>query len=837
MSFDRAWILLVTIIPVAWAVREWTGTVRRGALCLKAGTFIAIIAALAGPRLAFFDTKVAVAVLADTSRSLTTQDLERASSIATEITRARGRHWTEVIPFARSARKPAPQERGKSWNLQYTAGDAGHGTDLEAAIREAIGTLPAGMVPRVALISDGNENLGSAARAAWQAQQLGIPIDTFALAGSPPPDLRVESVALPSLVFSGEHFPIDVTVNAPRHADARVTVTADGKTLGLSEVNLEPGVNHLRVRASITTTGAVDLAGAITGTGLGEARFDQAVTIRRPRALLVSNDPAGTEEHFQKTLESSQFEVQITSQIPDSFDDYQLVIFNNWDADSVPMARKQALEKFVQQGGGLLWIAGERNIYVDNKRPDDPLDRTLPAKLAPPRTPEGTCVILIIDKSSSMEGKKMELARLAAIGVVENLRPIDEVGVLIFDNSFQWAVPVRRAEDRSLIKRLIAGITPDGGTQIAPALTEAYRKIVYQNAVYKHIVLLTDGISEEGDSLSLSREAANNRITISTVGLGQDVNRAYLEKIAAVAKGKSYFLNEPAGLEQIVLKDVQEHTGSTAVEKPAQVAVAKPAEVLDGVGIDSAPPLRGYIRYITKPTADTILTVDEKDPLLVRWQYGLGRVVVFTSDAKSRWATSWLAWNGFDRLWANVTRDLLPRAQSSEAQAELDSSSDDLVINYRLTRNIDEPASIPAIYAFGPDGFHAPLKVNKATAGSYRGVVHIGRNQGLFRVRPLIESRAFPEVGFYRPEDELTDHSSDELLLRQIAKSTGGRFNPAVKDVFDAAGRAVPSSMELWPGLLALALLLNLIELISRKWKGLIESFQRSAAPASPANP
>ena len=79
--------------------------------------------------------------------------------------------------------------------------------------------------------------------------------------------------------------------------------------------------------------------------------------------------------------------------------------------------------------------------------------------------------------------------------------------------------------------------------------------------MYKHIVLLTDGISEEGDSLTLAQEAANNRITISTVGLGQDVNRAYLEKIAAYAKGKSYFLNDPSGLEQILLKDVKEHTG------------------------------------------------------------------------------------------------------------------------------------------------------------------------------------------------------------------------------------------------------------------------------------
>ena len=156
----------------------------------------------------------------------------------------------------------------------------------------------------------------------------------------------------------------------------------------------------------------------------------------------------------------------------------------------------------------MLVIAGERNVYAENKKVEDALDRTLPAKLAPPRSPEGTAVVIIIDKSSSMEGKKIELARQAAIGVVENLRPIDLVGVLIFDNSFQWDVPIRHAEDKVLIKRLISGIIPDGGTQIAPALAEAYRKVLPTHATFKHIVLLTDGISEEGDSLDLSKEAA-----------------------------------------------------------------------------------------------------------------------------------------------------------------------------------------------------------------------------------------------------------------------------------------------------------------------------------------
>ena len=103
---------------------------------------------------------------------------------------AQGRHWMRVIPFARSTRDLGKSEEQQPWTLRLTAGEAGRATDLEAAVREAIASLPAGMVPRVALISDGKENKGSIARAAWQAQQLGIPIDTFALAGRPEPALR-----------------------------------------------------------------------------------------------------------------------------------------------------------------------------------------------------------------------------------------------------------------------------------------------------------------------------------------------------------------------------------------------------------------------------------------------------------------------------------------------------------------------------------------------------------------------------------------------------------------------------------------------------------------------
>ena len=834
MTFDRPWALILALFPLAWAIWEWRASSRRLGLLLKAAAFAAILAAFAEPRVTIYQTKVAVAVLADTSASIAPADLRNESEFANQVERARGGNWTRVIPFARVTRNTSPQESLKgAWQLRYTAGAPGRGTNLESAIRDAAASLPSGMVPRILLISDGNENLGSAARAIWQVQQLGIPVDTLPLAGRPKPGLRLDSVALPGQVFSGERFPIDITVESPRSTPASVEMTAEGKSLGVNSVDLGAGTNHLRLHANVNSAGAIELAGKIAAAELGEARFEQAVTLRRPKALLVSNDPPASEQHLLRTLQANQFEVQQSSMgVPPQLTDYQLVLINNWNMQSIPDARKSALEAFVKGGGGLVWIGGEQNVYVDKKGEEDALDRALPAKLAPPRTPDGTAVVLIIDKSSSMEGRKIELARAAATNVVENLRPIDSVGVLMFDNTFEWAVPIRKADQPAVIKRLIAGIQPDGGTQIAPALNEAYRRIVPENAIYKHIVLLTDGISEEGDSMALAREAKANRVTISTVGLGLDVNRAYLERVAFAAEGKSYFLNDPAGLEQLLLHDVEEHTGMTAVEKQIRPHVTKQAEILDGVDIENAPPLRGYVRFQARPTADTILDADPKDPLLVRWQYGLGRAAVFTSDAKNRWAQNWVTWPGFDRLWANIFRDLLPHAPASEAIADFDRASNDLVVDYHLTPNVPEPATPPDIFAIGPNGYHAPLKVSKVAAGHYRAQLNIGQNQGLFRVRPLEDSAAFPEVGFYRQEDEMLEYGNNEALLQQVASATGGRFRPDPRQLFDPADRSITATMQLWPALLGLAILLNLAELVMRKSRGLLESLGLRPRPA-----
>jgi uncharacterized protein YegL len=511
--------------------------------------------------------------------------------------------------------------------------------------------------------------------------------------------------------------------------------------------------------------------------------------------------------------------------MPDNLDDAQLIVFNNINFEAMRSDDKDRIEKFVQGGGGALWIAGENNMYVDHKNlPEDAVERTFPAKLAPPREPEDTVVVLVMDKSASMEGKKIELSRAAATGVIENLRPEDQVGILIFDNSFQWTVPIRRADDKPMLKRLIAGINPDGGTQIPAALNEAYKKIAPMTATFKHMVLLTDGISEEGDSMKLARDAADHKVTISAIGLGQDVNRPYLEKLAQNAGGKSYFLNDPSGLEQILLHDVKEHTGTVAIEKAIAVNVKHPSGLLDKVDMTKAPNLQGYVRFDPKPSADEALEVDGKDPLLISWQYGLGRATVFASDAKSRWSADWVAWQGFDTLWTNIFRDLLPRGTESEANASFDSANQELVVDYHLSNRSAAPETPPEIYAIGPGDFRKPVQLARVSPLDYRARVRIGDVQGLFRVRPLNDSRIFPEVGLYRPEEEMTEYGSNQTLLKSVAMATGGRFNPTPDQAFDNGGQSIESTARLWPLLLSIAILLNLVELVMRKWRGIVET-------------
>jgi hypothetical protein len=816
MAFEHPWVLLLLPVLAGWAIYQSRQGRRVPHLLFRSVIYGLILVALASPIWELPDSTVRVVALTDVSESVGDQGVAEAQRILGQLD-AEGGSALTVIPFGsrpldgNGLRLPGPE----------TVRGIGRGTNLESAVRYGLASLPARSVPRLALISDGLENQGSLLRAAWQARSLGVPIEVYPLPGRAAPSLDIRSLDFPPRVWSGERFPLQLVVDAPSAMRARVEITVDGKRIGLSELDLSAGANDLKLSLSVQGEGVSELrvtVGAVGGATSGEVRKAGAIAFRRPSALFVSSTSQQEDANLLQVLNEAKYKLKITDTLPDRVGDFQLLVLNNQDLENYPDNAKKRVEDYVLAGGGLLVVAGERNVYVERPpgTPEDALTRALPAKLAPPQSEEGTVVTLILDKSSSMEGRKMQLARVAAIGVIDNLRPQDFVGVLVFDNSHQWAVPIRKAEAKTLIKRLVSGIMPDGGTQIAPALEEGYRKVLPLKASFKHIVLLTDGISEEGDSINLAKEAALNKITISTVGLGRDVNRNYLQKVAENAKGSAYFVEDPSMLQQILLKDVMEHTGSTAIEGNVSVKVARESELMEGIDFTKAPPLKGFVKFEAKPTADLLLRVDREDaPLLARWQYGLGRAAVFTSDAKGRWAADWLNWEGYDRFWANVVRDLLPRSAPQESSIRYDEARNLLLVEYRV-----DPAKRrqpPDLYLFGPDDYRRALTVQTVAPGLYRVEAPTGDRRGLFRVRPVEDSEEFPELGYYLEEQEIHDFGNNERLLQQVAAFTGGRVNPSASQVFDAGNQRVQSDTVLWPFLIAGAILLQLIELFLRK--------------------
>lgn len=808
MTVASNWLLALALAPLAWAAWEWRSSRRRIALLLKALSFSVILLALAEPRWQSFEQRSGIAVLADASASIPAAQRTLEQQFADRIQSAAADSVVRAIEFDSGVRRAAGSP---------AAAAPASGTNLELAIQGALSALPPDRAPRIALLSDGLENLGVVERAVEQARQRGVPIDTISLPGRAAPQLQLLAADAPAQVYSGELFPIDLAIESPAEADVDIRLEADGVAIGSSRGHLNPGSNYLRTQARLRSNGSVLVSGVIDGGPAGELAFARAVRIAQPRALVITDAASGG--HLESVLQASGFALDFRRRDDDPLrESYDLVVADNQDFEQWPAGFKSELEAFVSSGGGFLLIAGEQNRYVEHiADAGDPLERMLPANLSPPRTPESTVVVLVLDKSSSMEGRKMDLARQSAMGVIDNLREVDQVGVLVFDNTFEWAIPVRANDDPRRLKELIAGVIADGGTQIAPALKEAYQQILPREAVYRHVLLLTDGISEEGDSLQIAKQAVDEKVTISTIGLGRDVNRSYLERIAQTALGRFYAVLDVSQLAGVVLRDVLEHTGSSLSEQEFRPLVLQEADVLDGVSLDAAGPLLGRVRFDSKPSAETILAVDdaERDPLLVRWQYGVGRAAVFTSDARDRWASNWTAWNGFDRFWGNIARDLLPRTPRERVDVRFERASRELVAVYHPLA--EAPANLPLMLISGPNGFRATAQVERVSVGVYECRAAIGDRFGLFRVRSAEPVDGFPESALYRQNEELTTWGSDPDLLRRIAAATGGLFNPDPEQTAAANPPAVRTQFDLWPWLLLLGLILNLTEVAGRK--------------------
>src|SRR3990172_7323564 len=150
---------------------------------------------------------------------------------------------------------------------------------------------------------------------------------------------------------------------------------------------------------------------------------------------------------------------------------------------------------------------------------------------------------LVLDRSGSMDGEKMDNLKEAVGYVADHLGDGDLVSVTIFDDQVETLIPTQPAKNREDIKTKVAKIIPRGGTQISDGLRAGVAEVKKGHSPERvnRVLLLTDGQTwdDEDACLRLAEEAGKQGVAITSVGIGDEWNEKLLLQIAEKSLGNS----------------------------------------------------------------------------------------------------------------------------------------------------------------------------------------------------------------------------------------------------------------------------------------------------------
>jgi Ca-activated chloride channel family protein len=183
------------------------------------------------------------------------------------------------------------------------------------------------------------------------------------------------------------------------------------------------------------------------------------------------------------------------------------------------------------------------------------LEAPAEARLSP-SPPLNVC--LVLDRSTSMKGEKMDVVKSTAIQVLRNLRPQDILSVVTFSDRAEVIIPAAYHQDRTRLEARIQMIQPSGATEIYQGLEAGVKEVMrsIDSKRISHVILLTDGhtYGDEQQCIALASKIAERGIGISAMGIGQEWNDVFLDMLATRTGGNSAFISEPKDIKRLLLE-------------------------------------------------------------------------------------------------------------------------------------------------------------------------------------------------------------------------------------------------------------------------------------------
>jgi Ca-activated chloride channel family protein len=762
-------------------------------------------------------------------------------------------------PAGAAAGDPKTSAGGAAGGRSYTntpSGDDFHSeSDLQAALQLAYGVFPAGYIRRAVLVSDGIETRGDVLAEAHRAAQFGVKLYTLPFEEPVPAEVAVQNLSIPSGVKVGEPFFVSADVYASRAGTARARLYQGDVLNGLDavrDVALEPGRNEIKFRSVVRVGGPIsyklDLDQIPADQFAENNHFVTSIDVPgRPTVLYVEGQP-GRATYLASALGAQQFDVDVRSPtaLPRSLAElerYDFFILSDTPAENVDSGVQDLTERYVRDlGGGFLFAGGVAG-YGPGGWNHTSIERLLPVSMDAERQKDmpGVAMSLVIDRSGSMTGLPVEMAKAACRATVETLGPDDLVEVIAFDSQPKRFVKMQPARYSSRIQNEIATIQPGGGTAIFPALDAAYQDISVVQARKKHVILLTDGRADSDGIRDLVGAMIAEGITVTTVGLGDGADADFLRMIAEAGGGRYHHVPDPNSLPRIFTRETEMITRQSAVQEWFPIHQTSAADFLRGIAMQSAPLLHGYVATQMKPApAQQILASDQGEPILARWRVGLGWSLAWTSDLKNNWAIDWLRWSDFGRFWGQLVREHM----RTKHRRELDMSAQ--IVGGRVYASVDafgadggfDNSMESRLIAMGPlpGGERREFPMRQTAPGRYQADFELdGYGSFLLRAehfktgedgRKTSVGVSFGQVSQPYP-GEYARLEPDRELLERAAVASGGVFQPPVEMLFDAAGEVVTYEQPLWQRFIVAAMVLFLMDLLMRRVRLFDREFKR----------